>query len=227
MRSGPPTHLAAIEDVEGTSSGDVLIGDSGDNQLLGRAGQDLYAAAAGNDTILANSGDSDLAIDCGPGYDTALIDIPTAAYADPAPVECEDVEERAKNSFRPPGTPPGPDTASASSALPPAADRTPPRTRILHRPGRIVFTRSGWRRVVFVLGSSERGARFRCKLDRGRFRRCGRLRAYRVRAGRHAFRAYAVDRAGNRDRSPVLFRFVVRRLSAHSSRSHRRHGRTG
>ncbi len=217
---GVPTHLQAVEDVEGTGGDDVLLGDSGDNQLLGRPGADTFHAAAGNDSILANSGDSDLAIDCGSGFDTALIDIPTDTYRDPAPVECEDVEERAKNSFRPPGTPPAPVPAAEPAALArPAGDRVRPRTRILHRPGRTVFTRSRWRRVVFVFGSNEGGARFRCKLDRGHFRRCGRRRAFRVRAGRHVLLAYAIDRAGNRDRSPVRFRFVVRRANGRWSRS--------
>jgi hypothetical protein len=66
------------------------------------------------------------------------------------------------------------------------------------------------RRVVFVFRSNER-ARFRCKLDRGRFRPCGSRRVYRLRPGRHALRVFAIDRAGNRDRSPALFKFRVQR----------------
>lgn len=232
----PLTTLAAIEDIEGTSDDDTLIGDAGPNQLLGRPGHDSYFAAAGDDSILANSGDTDLTIDCGEGWDTALIDIPThteaADYEDPAPIECEDVEERAKNSFRPPGTPPDPNpepespVAEAVPSTQPAVDRRPPQTRLAHRPARRVLTRRRWRRVAFVLRSNERGARFRCKLDRGAFRPCRSPRAYRLRLGRHAFRAYAIDAAGNRDRSPVVYRFAVRRLSDRSSRSHRRRGST-
>lgn len=214
--SGPLTTLSGLEDIEGTSYDDVLVGDSGDNQLLGRPGHDSYFAKAGNDSILANSGDTDLAIDCGEGWDTALIDIPTDEYADPAPVDCEDVEERPVNSFRPPGTPPDPNPppetpiAQTSSVRSPR-DRTPPWTRLLHRPAKHVFTRHKWRRVSFALASSETGSRFRCRLDRGPFKPCGPRRAYRSRLGSHAFRAYAIDAAGNRDRSPVLYRFAVRR----------------
>ena len=68
------TTLQAIEDVESTNVGDNLVGDDGPNQLLGRAGPDNMLAGAGNDIILANSGDSDPIVDCGEGFDTALID---------------------------------------------------------------------------------------------------------------------------------------------------------
>jgi Ca2+-binding RTX toxin-like protein len=226
----PPTTLANLEDVEGTNLGDVMVGDSSTNQLLGRPGQDAYFAAAGDDSILANSGDTDLAIDCGPGWDTALIDIPSASYSDPTPVDCEDVEARAKNSFRPPGTPPdpGPEAsfAGASQATRRIGDRRAPRTRILHRPRGRVFARSRLRRVVFAFRADEARASFRCKLDRRRYRPCRSPRAYRLWPGRHAFGVFAIDAAGNRDRSPAVFRFSVRRLSAHSSRSRRRRAPT-
>jgi Ca2+-binding RTX toxin-like protein len=211
------TSLEAIEDVEGTDAGDTLVGDAGENQLLGRGGPDSYFAAAGNDSILANSGDTDLTIDCGEGWDTALIDIPThtaiADYEDPPPIECEDVEERAKNSFRPPGTPPnpnpGPIAEISSPPPPPARDRTPPRTMLLHRPAKQVFTRRKWRKVGFAIGSNEDGSGFRCKIDHKPFRPCRSPRAYRLRLGRHLFQAFAIDAAGNRDRSPVRFRFRI------------------
>lgn len=223
-KGAPPTTLAEIEDVEGSNHDDTLVGDSGPNQLLGRPGHDSYFAAAGNDSILANSGDTDLVIDCGEGFDTALIDIPTHTatddYEDPAPIACEDVEERPENSFRPPGTPPNPNPepetplAKASSAPRRTRDRRPPRTSILHRPAKRVFTRTKRRKVSFAIGSNEKGSTFRCKIDRKPFRRCSSPRAYRLRLGRHTFHVYAVDRAGNRDRSPAVFSFAVRRLSA-------------
>jgi Ca2+-binding RTX toxin-like protein len=218
----PPTSLHGLEDLEGSDLGDTLIGDAASNQLLGRPGADSYFARAGDDSILANSGDSDAVIDCGEGFDTAQIDIPTSEYADPTPIGCEAVHERPPNSFRPPDTPPGPQPESPatsppsslpSSAAPPQLrrDSTPPRTRILHRPHKVVFARKRRRRVVFVFSSNEVGSSFRCRLDHGRFRRCRSPRRYRVGKGRHVFRVYAVDAAGNRDRSPAVFRFRVRR----------------
>ncbi|HET7053241.1 MAG TPA: calcium-binding protein [Solirubrobacterales bacterium] len=223
--------LESIEDLEGSAYDDVFYGDEHANQLLGHKGADTYYAFGGDDTILANSADTDSVLDCGDGeHDTAFIDIPTASYADPAPVDCETVYEGAPNSYQPPGTPSGPPPASTQSVppapAPPRPDLTPPRTRLLHHPAKRVFTRRKWRRVAFALSSNEPGSGFRCKIDRKPFRPCRSSRTYRLRLGRHVFRAYAIDAAGNRDRSPVLYRFEVRRLSAHSSRSRRHRGST-
>jgi len=221
------TDLVALEDIEGTSAADVLVGDPTDNQLLGRPGADSYFAAGGNDSILANSGfpfdDPDPTIDCGDGWDTAQIDHPENG-PDAAPTACESVEERNPNSFRPPDTPPDPNPEppvvepGLSSPPPPptrprrpARDRTPPGTRLLHRPANLLFAAGPRRRVAFAFSSGERNVGFRCKLDRRPFRPCRSPRAYFVSPGPHAFRVFAIDAAGNRDRSPALFRFTLRR----------------
>jgi Ca2+-binding RTX toxin-like protein len=204
--SGQPTALAHLEDLEGSSLGDVLTGDSGPNQLLGRPGADAYHAAAGSDSILANSGDSDAVIDCGEGFDTAQIDIPTGEYTDPAPLACEAIHERPPNSFRPPDTPP-------EEVVPPppvSRDTTPPATRILHRPPATVFTRFRRRTVAFSFASNEPGSTFGCRIDRRSFRPCHSPRRYTVPLSRHVVRIYAVDAAGNRDPSPAVIRFRVR-----------------
>ncbi|MDX6635488.1 MAG: hypothetical protein QOF06_1691 [Solirubrobacterales bacterium] len=208
------TTLQAVEDVEGTDAGDNLVGNGSDNQLLGRGGPDNYLAGAGNDFLLANSGDSDPTVDCGEGFDTALIDF--APLSDGPPVGCESVEERAPNSFRPPDTPPGPEPESvpqpqaAPPPPPPPRDRTPPATRLRRHPAALLLAAGPRRRVAFGFASSELGSRFRCKLDRQPWRPCRPPRAYLVRPGRHAFRVFAIDAAGNRDRTPALFRFRVR-----------------
>ncbi|HEX5984068.1 MAG TPA: calcium-binding protein [Solirubrobacterales bacterium] len=217
------TTLQAIEDIEGTNGADNLLGDDGPNQLLGRDGADNYLAGAGNDHLLANSGDSDPVVDCGVGFDTALIDF-ASAHADGPPAGCESVEERAPNSFRPPDTPPDPEPGPPVPPLvappppppppvlqppPPPPDRIPPATRLRHRPPKLLLAAKPRHRVVFAFSASERGARFRCRLDRRRFRPCRSPRAYFVSPGRHAFRVFAIDGEGNRDRSPVRARFRV------------------
>jgi Ca2+-binding RTX toxin-like protein len=222
------TDLVALEDIEGTSDADVLVGDGADNQLLGRLGSDSYFAAAGNDSILANSGedfaDPDPTIDCGDGgEDVAQIDFPGNG-PDAAPTACEDVEEREPNSFRPPNTPTNPnpeppviDDGFSNPPPPPrrplrpVRDRTPPNTRLLHRPAGPLFASAQRRQVAFAFAADERGASFRCKLDRRPFRLCRSPRRYLLGAGTHSFRAVAIDRAGNRDRSPVLVNFRIRR----------------
>lgn len=223
------TNLKAIEDVEGTSFDDTLVGDSGDNQLLGRPGNDSYFAAAGNDSILANSGDEDLAIDCGEGFDTAQVDHPE--YGDPAPVDCEAIEERDPNSFRPPDTPPAPEPPAeeappvgiSSSPRPPRKPRppdvTPPGTRVLHRPPAVLFTSGPRRAVRFTFSATEPKSTFRCKLDRGRFTPCRSPHTYRLTLGPHTFRVFAIDRAGNRDSTPAVVKVRVRRSQAGARRN--------
>ena len=70
--------------------------------------------------------------------------------------------------------------------------------------------RANPRRVVFAFASSEAGSRFRCRLDRRPYRACVSPRAYRVGLGRHTFRAFAIDAAGNADPSPARFEFRLR-----------------
>ncbi|HWA53765.1 MAG TPA: calcium-binding protein [Solirubrobacterales bacterium] len=219
------TSLEAIEDIEATNGGDNLIGDAGPNQLLGRDGPDNFFGGAGDDLLLANSedfepinSDADPIVDCGEGFDTALIDF--APVIDGPPVNCESVEERAPNSFRPPDTPADPQPEPEVEPPPPPPkrarpqpqpDRTPPATRLRHHPAALLFAAAPRRRVSFAFAASEPNAGFRCRLDRQAWRPCRSPRAYLVRPGRHVFRAFAIDAAGNRDRSPLAFKFSVRR----------------
>jgi len=202
----PLDSIAEVEDLEGSSSEDVFYGDGGPNQLLGHPGPDAFFAGAGEDSILANSGDADKVINCGPDDDSALIDRPQ--FGDPQPVECESVAEADPNNFRTITQLPPPPLAEPP---PPPVDRRAPRTTLGSHPRPLVFTQRKWRRVAFRFASNEPGARFRCKLDARPFRGCTSPRAYRVKVGRHAFRVFAIDRAGNRDPSPALFRFRVLR----------------
>jgi Ca2+-binding RTX toxin-like protein len=224
------TTLRAVEDIEGTNTGDNLMGNSGSNQLLGRDGSDNYIAGAGDDLLLVNSGDSDPTVDCGDGFDTALIDF-AGAETDGPPVDCESIEERAPNSFRPPDTPPdpepepepepgpgpGPESPPLPQITPPLVsppptprDRTPPATDLGRHPRALLFATGKRRPVVFGFGASEQGTRFRCRLDNKPFSPCRSPRAYQASLGRHTFSVFAIDAAGNRDPSPALFRFRIR-----------------
>jgi RTX calcium-binding nonapeptide repeat (4 copies) len=204
---GPLDSISEVEDLEGSSFDDVFYGDGGPNQLLGHPGRDVYFAAAGEDSILANSGDSDLTINCGADADEATIDRPQ--YGDPAPVECESVFEADPNNFRTRTLLPPPPLVKPPP--PPPVDRRAPQTRLGAHPPARVFAKKKWRAVAFRFTASEAGSRFRCKLDGKPYRGCASPRAYRVKAGRHVFRVFAIDAAGNRDRTPALFRFRVRR----------------
>src|SRR6188472_1352551 len=196
--SGTLTSLTGLEDIEGTSLADTMVGDAGDNQLLGRPGADTFHAAAGNDSILANSGtpgdDPDATIDCGDGFDTAQIDRP-ANGPDPAPSDCEVVEERDPNSFRPPDTPPAaPDTSIATR--PPA------------------LTNSTTAEFSFS-ASPAAGAGFECKLDAAAFAACTSPKTYSALSGNgaatgtaHTFQVRAKN-AGGTDPSPAAYTWTV------------------
>ncbi|HEU4739536.1 MAG TPA: calcium-binding protein [Solirubrobacterales bacterium] len=215
--SGGLDSMTSIEDLEASSAADVLRGDAGPNQLLGHLGADQYMAGAGEDTILANSGDADPLIDCGADSDRALVDF--AEYGDTTPVNCETVTEAAPNSFQtgtqlppPPLDEPSPPVTEPPPPPPvtPPPDRIAPRTKLGSHPRATVFSARTWRTVSFRFAANE-AASFRCKLDAGPYRACTSPRAYRVKVGRHAFRVVAIDRAGNADPTPALFRFSVRR----------------
>lgn len=214
--SGTPDHMEGIEDLEGSEGNDVLEGDEGVNQLLGHKGEDTYRARGGNDTIFANSGTHDRVIDCGEGTeDTAVIDL---APIDPTPVGCERVREGAANEFETeisqpvptPVTPPATSPPPVTTAPPkPKPDRTPPRTRLSRRPPSLIRVAPRHRAtVVFRFAAGER-SRFECKLDAKPYRRCrSPLRAH-LAVGRHVFRVFAIDAAGNRDKTPALARLRV------------------
>jgi hypothetical protein len=108
----------------------------------------------------------------------------------------------------------GVDRAGRLAAGPAAAftvDTTGPQTFFVIHPHRLLRTRHSKAKAVFRFGSDERGASFRCRIDRGRFRRCPRRIAHRLGAGRHKVAARALDALGNADPTPAVFRLRVRR----------------
>lgn len=87
------------------------------------------------------------------------------------------------------------------------ADTRPPNTFIHGGPGRV--TRS--RIASFHIASSEANSRFQCRLDRRRWRACrASVTLRRLARGLHTFRARAIDRAGNVDRTPAAKTWRIR-----------------
>jgi hypothetical protein len=100
------------------------------------------------------------------------------------------------------------DAPNPPSAVP-APDIAPPRTKIVKRK-----VQPGKRRVTLTFGSNEPGT-FRCGLDGRRAAPCSSPKRYTGLApGRHAFRVYAVDVAGNSDPTPALARFSIARRAS-------------
>ncbi len=95
--------------------------------------------------------------------------------------------------------------ATPSVSAPP--DTTPPSATI-----RKFKLRPRKRIAIFVFGSIEPGARFLCKLDRRSPSRCRSPKLYKhLKSGRHRFKVWAIDAAGNKGSTPAKVRFMVPR----------------
>ena len=99
-----------------------------------------------------------------------------------------------------PQLPPACGTAGAPPCAPPA-DTTPPDTVLTSKPAKA----SHARRVTVAFRSTERGSRFRCKLDAHPWVACRSPFRHVVGVGRHVIRVQAIDAAGNRDRTPAVW----------------------
>jgi bacillolysin len=112
----------------------------------------------------------------------------------------------------PPTTSPttAPPTTAPPTPAPPApapGDTTAPRTRITQHPTRTTTAR----KVRFAFRADE-AATFRCKLDKQKWTSCSSPKRYkRLGPGRHTFRVYSIDRAGNTDPTPAVWKWKVRR----------------
>ncbi|MGE5280950.1 MAG: hypothetical protein ACM3N0_01260 [Chloroflexota bacterium] len=86
-------------------------------------------------------------------------------------------------------------------------DTTPPQTTISSGPGKKLATGL----AKFSFRSSEgAGAHFVCKLDRRKAASCKSPKTYRrLKRGKHVFRVWAIDAAGNKDPTPAKRRFRV------------------
>jgi hypothetical protein len=90
-------------------------------------------------------------------------------------------------------------------------DTRAPRTTIAKHPPKLVRTGQRRARTEFRFRSSEGGAKFVCKVDRGLRRLCTKKLVVRLDAGQHKVLAKAVDAAGNVDPTAAVFRFSVKR----------------
>ena len=86
----------------------------------------------------------------------------------------------------------------------PPVDTTPPNTIKLGGPKKRIFKP----RATFRFRSNEAGSRFLCKLDRKPARSCRSPKTFRrLKPGKHKVTVRAIDKAGNRDATPIVYRF--------------------
>lgn len=88
------------------------------------------------------------------------------------------------------------------------ADTNPPETKIDKGPKK----KSSKTKAKFKFSSNEAGSTFECKLDKGAFEVCTSKAKYKgLDPGKHKFRVFATDTAGNPDPTPAKYRFKVTR----------------
>lgn len=63
------------------------------------------------------------------------------------------------------------------------------------------------KKVTFKIASNDQDATFECRLDKRARKPCAATVKFRVKPGKHTFRARAVDEAGNADPTPATFKF--------------------
>lgn len=100
---------------------------------------------------------------------------------------------------------------SGSAAVSFRVDATAPKAKFAKHPKKLVKTRKRTVKLGFRFGASESKTTFRCRVDKGKFHKCGKRIAPHFRAGAHAVAVRATDAAGNVSR-PVAFHFRVKRL---------------
>ena len=122
--------------------------------------------------------------------------IDPAANTDPTPAT------RTFTVAEPP--PPG---GGGGGGGPPANDSDPPETTIGKQPK----AKTTKRKAKFSLSSSEPGSTFECELDKGDFEPCAARQKFKVKPGKHRAEFRAIDPAGNRDPTPAVAKWTVKR----------------
>jgi hypothetical protein len=85
-------------------------------------------------------------------------------------------------------------------------DTTPPDTKITKGPPKKTHKAT----AKFKFTSSEAGSTFECKLDKGKFKKCGSPKTYKkLKPGKHVFKVRAIDKAHNVDPTPAKRKFTV------------------
>jgi hypothetical protein len=108
--------------------------------------------------------------------------------------------------YQPPPRPVDECPVMAMCAFPPPADTTAPQTTIAKGPGKKLAKG----KAKFSFASSEAGSRFECKLDGKKVTACKSPKRYSgLKSGRHTFKVWATDAAGNKDPTPAKRRFQV------------------
>ena len=91
--------------------------------------------------------------------------------------------------------------------VPPAPDTTAPQTTITKGPKH----KTTKRKATFVFAASEAGTTFRCKVDKKKWKSCTSPKKLKnLDVGKHKFKVFATDAAGNVDATPAVYTWKVK-----------------
>jgi hypothetical protein len=86
---------------------------------------------------------------------------------------------------------------------------TPPQTKIVKGP-QTKGPKARPHTAKFKFTSNEAGSTFKCKLDRKPVKRCKSPKTYKkLKPGKHVFKVWATDAAGNKDPTPAKRKFKI------------------
>jgi len=180
---GPDTRLGRANTNTGSGADANFIGDANGPCGVALFGSQLYWANAGTNTIGRANTD-------GTAVNQSFVDTNGEQICGTA------IDGRS--------TPPAPPQPPAPPVQ--VTDTTTPATMIAKGPGKDLAAG----KAKFSFRSSEAGSTFVCKLDKRKARPCKSPKTYTgLKPGRHLFRAWAVDKAGNKDPTPAKKRFRV------------------
>lgn len=181
----------------GTRIGRVSVAGAGaDPSFIGEASTPCGIAVFGQQLFWTNNGSGTIgrANTDGTGVNQAFIAI---GPSQPCGVAVDSLTP-------PPSSPPQPQQQANPGAG--GADTKAPQTTITSGPGKKLADGS----AKFAFKSSESGSTFQCKLDGKPAARCKSPRVLkRLKPGRHIFRVWATDAAGNKDATPATRRFSI------------------
>ena len=103
-------------------------------------------------------------------------------------------------------TPPPSTTPTGPKNTTPAKDTKAPETAIVKKPKK----KSAKRKVKFTFTSSEAGSTFDCKFDKAKkYTHCKSPLKKKLKPGKHKFAVRAIDKAGNSDATPAVWKFKI------------------
>jgi streptogramin lyase len=190
---GGGTRIGRANTNTGTGADPSFIGDAKEPCGIAVFGSQLYWANAETDTIARANSD-------GTAVDQSFITTGANQNCGVA------VDNLASPLSPPPAGGGSGGSAGGGGTSGGLADTTPPMTTILKGPGK----KLAQGKAKFAFSSSEPASHFQCKLDKAKPKPCTSPKTYKgQKPGRHTFKVWAIDAAGNKATTPAKRSFKV------------------